>query len=360
MIRLFSGLVLVASIAVGYAAGQLVAPPVASSARDAAVTSSQATMVPLEPGDVALAAISDRADGAWVLARQERAASAVLYHVASAGQARIVLPVPSAGRLGGLAQDPTGAVWVGVGTRLVAVGDATGGILREITLPPAQHVASRAQRAPDGTVLGLGQVSTVAATADGVWVGRYAATELTFVDRVGNATAAALSQSVDAKTFTTDLAGTVWFTTNFGPSDQLGAFIGRIESATHAITLTPIVVASLAAGSGGIHALSREWRVLDGAGAVVASRPVPPQGDVTTTVITAKGELVLRGLRQAALHLYDKSGAEVRQIQYAAGSFIGYGGATLPSTARLAFLVATTRGRIWFAPEGSSFIYYFS
>ena len=354
MHRLLVALLLSTSAVLGYAVSQATAPQ-PSSAREAPVAAGQATMLPLQRGDFVVAGAPDGADGAWVLARSEGAEGTSAYHVGVTGvQLRVPLPLTAAGRLGGIAVDG-GTVWAASGQAVVALEANTGVVVRTLTLPRVAAVASHAQRTPDGTVLGLGQATSLAASSDGIWVGRYAAHELTLIDRSGAATPVALPEDVDAKAFTVDTVGTVWFTTNFGPTDQLGAFIGRITPA-RTVVLIPGVTASIASGPAGMQAVGRDWRRLDASARATATRALPAQTDASAATVTSTDALVLRGAREAVLHVYSDTGAEVRRIEYAAGSFLSRAG-SLATTARLQFLFTGASGTIWFAPEASGFIY---
>lgn len=353
MFRIAFAFILAAAAALGYVASQAVAP-IPSSARDARVTLSQADLVALQEGDAVIAGVSDRADGAWVLARSDPDGGLVAYHLGKSTE-RFPLQLQHAGRLGGIALDASGVVWVGARDRVSAL-DASGTALQTLTLPAVTRPATHEQRAPDGSVLGLGQVTSIAATNDGVWVGRYAASEVSFIDRSGVVREVPLSEDVDVKSFTLDASGTPWFTTNFGPSDQLGAFVGRITPA-RSLVLTPLIAASLASGPSGIVALARDRKQLDADAHTASTGSLPAEADASASAMTRTGELIVRGAKQSALHVYDSSGVEQRRIDYATGTFIGHGGISYPSTARLQFVFVTPSGTIWFAPEASGFVY---
>jgi sugar lactone lactonase YvrE len=326
-------------------------------AANPSIVADLAEMITLQPDEAVVAGASDRGAGVWVLVRRSVNASLVAYHVDRAGTQRVDLPLAEAGRLGGLVAAPGGALWVGAGDRVVAIDTGNGRALRVVSLPAVTEAVAHAQRTPDGSVLGLGQVTSLAADASGVWIARYATPSVTFLPADGaQPQTVRLPIDTDPAQFVAG-SGRIWFTTNFGPNDHLGAFVGIIDPPSRQVTIVPTPAASLAAGPDGIYAIARDVRQLEGvSGTLLATRPLSAFVDATASAVDRTGGLVIRGAKQAQLHIYDRAGSEVRSISYKTGNFSGRG-QVYSSTAPLAFLIVANDGTIWFAPQSGAAIY---
>lgn len=328
-----------------------------AAAATTAINAGAAEMIALRPDEAVVAGASDRSTGVWVLARHSADATLVVYHVDRVGTRRISLPLPEAGRLGGIVTAADGSLWVGAGDRLVAIDAASGQVTRAVSLPSVGRAAAHAQRTPDGTVLGLGQITSLAADPSGIWVARYGSPSVTLL-ATGSAQPQELQMPIDADPSQLSAAnGRIWFTTNFGPDDRLGAFVGIIDPTSQRVTIVPAAAASLTVGPDGVYAIARDVLKLEGStGTLLSTRPLSAPVDAAASAVDAGGRLVLRGAKQTQLHIYDQAGAEVRSISYSAGSFFGRGG-LYASTAPLAFLFVTSDGSIWFAPQSGAAVF---
>src|SRR2546425_3729272 len=357
--RLGAACFLISAVFLGFAGAWEVGNSSRSEAAGATsnVATTTASFTALQEGDLVVAGSSDGQNGLWVLARDSVRSTIRAYHFGGAlGSRRIDLSLTDAGRLGSIAVTRDGLVWAGAGQRLVAFDPLPGLIRTAMDLPPAQRAVARAQRTPDGTTLGLGQITAIAGSATGIWIARYAAPELIFIDATFAAKRVALPADVDVAQLAT-VDGQVWFTTNFGTDERLGAVIGRIDQPA-SVTFIATPAGSLAVASSGLHALGQLWRELDGkSGQTIAARPLPRQPiDVAAVAVDNNGQLIARGARQAQLHVFDRNGSEVRSIGYVAGSFMSRG-RMYASTAPLAFLVVGRDGTIWFGSQSGSVVY---
>jgi hypothetical protein len=326
-----------------------------AAARSAAA---QAISTTLGDNDQIVAGTADNRGGIWVVARDGGAQPLLAaYHVTDVGAQplRVPLGIHAAGRLAGAAVAADGTVWVGAGNQLVKI-DPASGVLANLSLPAATKAVTHAQRAPDGTVLGLGQVVSLAIDASGaLWVSRYAVPSLLSVDpSSGSMRTVELPVDTDPDR----LLGTgdgLWFTTNFGTDDRLGARIGHLN-ATGSIQFQAEPTASMVLAGKSIHTFGSEWHQRDAMGALVATHLLPNRLDLRATTINQAGQLVARGAREATLHVIDQSGLEVRAISYSVGSFVTRG-RTFQTTAPLAFILSTPDGKIWFGAESGNTVY---
>jgi hypothetical protein len=259
-----------------------------AAAANKSINAGAAEMIALRPDEAVVAGASDRSAGVWVLARRSADASLVVYHIDRAGSRRIPLPLPEAGRLGGIVTAADGSLWVGAGNRLVAIDATSGQVTRTVSLPSVGRAAAHAQRTPDGTILGLGQVTSLAADPSGIWVARYGSPSVTLL-ATGSAQPQVLQLPIDADPSQLSAAnGRIWFTTNFGPDDRLGAFVGIIDSTSQRVSMVTAAAASLSVGPDGVYAIGRDLLKLEGSnGTLLSTRPLSTPVDAAASAVDA-------------------------------------------------------------------------
>lgn len=296
--------------------------------------------------------------GAWLVSRDVADANLRLTAVSIAGVlSDRALPLASAGMQAGIAPTPS-LVWVGAGSRVVSVDRQSGAALT-FELPAPTGAVDSASRAPDGTVLGLGNITSVAADGTGaqVWIARYAASALTVLDAgEGSVREVPIGAAHDADRVVVS-GNDVWFTVNYGPGGRLAAAVGHVDRRTFAVNFTPIFARSLVARPDGIHALGGTWSRIDPKTQLVTAvlTPVDPL-DTSTEGLDASGRLVARRAGQTTLVTLTGAGL-VRTIRYDQGSFINSAGARLATNSPLSFVGPDGAGTLWFAPRGGVAIY---
>ncbi len=301
---------------------------------------------------------ADAAAGVWVLSRDRADQALWLSQVAASGiLSDRALPLGSAGIQAGLA--PTGtAVWAGAGSRIVRVDRLTGATKTfELTRPSGAVIS--ASRAPDGTVLGLGNVTSLALDADGqnLWIARYAANAITVLRTSdGSSHEVPIGSDYDADRLV--LAHDhLWFTVNSGPGGRLAAAIGHLNTQSLDVRFLPMFARSLTIRPDGIHALGDTWARID----PLTQRIIPVLSpaaslDSSTETVDAAGNLVARGAGQTKLFVVSPQGAS-RTISYDQGSFINSAGTRVATNSPLAFATTDTAQTLWFAPRGGPTVF---
>lgn len=312
----------------------------------------------LQGADAIVAGTVDATGTAWVLARQRTAEAMVLYRVSSdGGVRRSAVPLSAAASLGAITAGADGSIWVGAGQALARIDASTGRPTRSIELSSPTASVSTATRAPDGTVLGWGQVTGLAVDASGAaWVARYAVPSLARATADGSIELVALPDTDADRLIATPTL--VWFTTNYGPGQELGARIGVIAPATRTVSLIGVVAAVVVSTARGVEAIGADRTVIDPVTRRTSKGGSLPREALSLGAVGADsaGNLVARIAQKTRLLFFDERGRPVRTIDYDGGSFQTRG-RELATVAPLALLAATPTG-VWFAARGGSAVYF--
>jgi streptogramin lyase len=317
----------------------------------------QTTRVDLRESDGVVA--GGRGSGqTWVLARDRQNESLVLYRVSDGGAVRrTALPLKDSGALGAVAV-ASGAVWVGAGDTVVRIEPDTGRATNVIRLDAPASAVPTAQRAPDGTILGWGQINSIAVDSAGTaWVARYAVPVITRIDGFSLiASLIAIPEATDPDRLISTSSG-IWFTTNFGLTNQLGAKVGKLDPATLTVQLVSVVAAVIVPSQAGIETLGVGRNVIDPSNLRVTKGTMPREMlSLSSVVSDSSGNLIARIARANRLLIFDTKGRIVRAIDFEAGTFKSRG-EEMAMVAPLAMLFSASDGAIWFAPRGGRSVY---
>lgn len=349
-------LVVVAMIALGsFAAGFVASPYVHLGS----ATEPDVRRVDLDDLDAVVTGTVDSAGVAWIVARHRDSDALRLYRIGPDGSTRrTALAIPSAGAQAGVVVGPLGMLWIGAGDVIARVDPDTGRATRVVHLPPAAESVASAQRAPDGTVLGRGNVVGLAVDEAGsAWVSRYAVPALTRIDALTyGVSTVSLPSDVDAAAFAVT-AGRIWFTTNFGRSPRLGAYVGELDPTLRTVRLHELAAAVLVANGGLLEAIGASRAQLQPA-TRQASQARLPREPLSLGAVAADGQgrLIARVAKLNRLVRFDGHGRVDRTIDFDAGSFATRG-RSVDTVAPLAFMAAPADGSTWFAARGGNSVY---
>lgn len=327
----------------------------AMSTTTSAAPSRDTTAQLVDIGDNGVVAGTADASGAWLLVR-DRTADAAL-HLLGVNAAGTVTPTPlqlrDAGTQGAVLVAPDGSIWVGAGAQLARFDSATATV-KAFALPVASHPARMAQRAPDGSVLGLGNITSLAADRTGaIWIARFGDAALTrFEPRTGQSESRTLPDEDSDPSELAVSGDTLWFTVNYGANGQLAARTGRLDLLLGAATYLNRPAIHVAVRTDGVHLIERDWTRLNDIGAIVQQRTSLSGVDLHSTGIDTKGNLVARVNRQNRLQIIGPTGAVLRNVDFEAGTFTGRDGKRYTTVAPLAFIASMPDGMTWFAPMG--------
>lgn len=313
----------------------------------------------LPDADAVVTGAIDSDGVAWVLARHRDRSELSLYRVTPDGSLRrSALPLQNAGALGAIAIGADGTLWAGSGARVARIDARSGRATRVIELGPPTAAVAAAQRAPDGTVLGWGQVTAIAVDQTGTaWVARYAVPALTRLDALTVQTVILpLTEDTDIDRLST-VSSRVWFTTNFGVGGQLGARIGELDTVTGSVRWLSVTAAALVPTADGIEAIGAVRSRIDPVTYTISSVRLPREPLSLGALGTdGRGNLIARVAKANRLLVFDELGRTLRTIDFDAGSFAARG-RTVTMVAPLAFVSAAPGGAIWFAARGGNSVY---
>jgi hypothetical protein len=325
-------------------------------------SSNTAEIVPpaylLGDGRAVVIGAADVVAGVWVLSRDRADDKLRLSHVGTSGiLSDRALPLNSAGIQAGLAPTAT-AVWAGAGSRVVRVDRLTGAT-KVYDLDQPSDVVSGALRAPDGSVLGLGNITSLAVDAEGqnVWIARFAANSITVLRAIGGKIReVAIGNDHDADRLAL-AQDQLWFTVNSGPGGRLAAAVGHLNTQTLTVSFLPMFARSLTIRADGVHALGDTWARIDPATErVTPVLSLKREIDSSTETLDAAGNLVVRGAGQTKLFVVSPQGMS-RTIRYDQGRFTNSAGTRVATNSPLAFATTDAASRLWFAPRGGPIVF---
>jgi streptogramin lyase len=216
-----------------------------------------------------------------------------------------------------------------------------------------------ASRAPDGSVLGLGNITSLVVGADGqnVWIARFAANAITVL-RTSDGSTREVSIGSDHDADRLALAqDQLWFTVNSGPGGRLAAAVGHLNTQSLNLRFLPIFARSLTIRPDGVHALGDTWARIDPlTDRVTSVMSLTGALDSSTETVDATGNLVARGAGQTKLFIVSPQGGS-RTISYEQGSFVTSAGTHLAMNSPLAFATTDAANTLWFAPRGGPTVF---
>lgn len=274
---------------------------------------------------------------------------------------RIDLPLVGGGVLADIAASADGSLWIAAFDRLVHVRQD--GTMQEFAIPRPRHVFPPALRGPSSPS-GLpptedGQATALIEAGDQVLIGRMGYPEITRFDpNTATFTHLPLYAVGDVQSFTGTSAGAVFFVVRrSGVTTTLFDGIGmyepsterarRVEQAARAIASNGHLIAFSGYGLGLLRPSGDRDALLHSSNAY----------DEHRVAIRSDDTLALKVASRPAIAFLDRSGAEIKRVEYAAVLGRTPGGGIAPYDSALTFAVVGASDEVWFALFGRPDVY---